>query len=362
MSVVAEDGRRDQADAAFGGELVVFTGKLACLTRREAQARVRELGGETAHDLTQRTTILVVGDEGYLTKIDKSRKLRAAERHMPQVQIISETAFCRRAGLLSANDLKQHLYARQDIRRLYPDLREDRIRYLEAYGIVSPRVITNAERFYDFPAVLVFRRAHQELAEGRPLRSVVEGLRAECAGQLALDFAPRGTPARVVPFRRRHPEAPESAENWFDRGCALDEDPATVADATKAYERALELDPECVPALINLGNLHYGAGRADEARACFERAVQLEPDHAKARFNLGNVLHDRGDLQAALILYRDTAALAPDFADAHFNLALVCEQLGLVEDARRLWRRYLELDPTGEWAVIAREHLGGTRS
>ena len=95
-------------------------------------------------------------------------------------------------------------------------------------------------------------------------------------------------------------------------------------------------------------------------RARSPRAGRTPSGNAKARFNLANELHHRHEYQAALILYRDAAALAPDFADAHFNLALTCEQLELVEEAQRHWRRYLDLDPTGEWAAIAREHLGGT--
>jgi hypothetical protein len=74
---------------------------------------------------------------------------------------------------------------------------------------------------------------------------------------------------------------------------------------------------------------------------------------------LAKVLHDRREYQAALILYRATG-LTPDFADAYFNLALTCEELVLVEEAQH-WRQYLQLVPTGEWAAIAREHLGGAR-
>jgi tetratricopeptide (TPR) repeat protein len=357
---MAEDRLRERADAPLRDHVVVFTGKLACLTRQAAQARVRELGGETADEVTQRTTMLVVGDEGFLNKIDKSRKLRTAERRVPRVQIISEETFCRRAGLLTIQDLRQSLYPLRDIQKLYPELREDRTRYLEAHGLVSARVKTNAERFYDFQTLLVFRHAHQALADGRPLRAVVQDLRAEHAGQLVLDFTPRITPARVVALRRAAGQPTESAEPWFDRGFELDEDPATQADAQHAYERALDLDPKHVPALINLGNLHYGAGRPDEARACFERALEHEPGNTKARFNLANVLHDQREYQAALILYRDAAALAPDFADAYFNLALTCEELGLVDEAQRHWQRYLDLDPAGDWAAIAREHLGGS--
>jgi tetratricopeptide (TPR) repeat protein len=358
---LAPDPARAAARAPFWGQVVVFTGKLACLTRQQAQAKVRELGGDTADDVTHRTTMLVVGDEGFLSKIDTSRKLRTAERQIPRVQIVSETAFCRRAGLETAADLKRHLYPLREIRKRYPELREDRVRYLELCGVAGPEVRTNADRFYEFPALLVFRHAHQQLADGLPLRSVVQNLRGESAGQLALDFG-RTTPARVVPFRSRSPRSgpAESAEEWFDRACELDEDPATLAEAQRAYERALELDPAYVPAVINLGNLHYAQGHLDEARGCFERAIELEPTNAKARFNLGNLLHDRGEYQAALILFRDAAALDPEFADAHFNLALTCEQLGRVEDAQRHWQRYLALDPAGEWAAIAREHLGGS--
>jgi tetratricopeptide (TPR) repeat protein len=89
------------------------------------------------------------------------------------------------------------------------------------------------------------------------------------------------------------------------------------------------------------------------------RAIDEEPSNAEARFNRANVFHDRHEYQAALILYRDAVALAPDFADACFNLALTCKELELVEEARRHWRRYLDLDPMGNWAAIAREHLDG---
>ena len=359
--VIAEDHRPENSDAPFRHHVVVFTGKLACLTRQAAHARVRELGGDIADEVTRRTTLLVVGDEGFLSKIDKSRKLRIAERQVPRVQIISEEEFCRRAGLQTAGDLKQTLYPLRAVQKLYAELREDRVRYLEANGLVSAKVKTNAERFYDFPTVLVFRQAHEQLAAGRPLRAVVLNLRAEHAGQLVLDFEPRSTPARVVSFRRPRNEPIESPEAWFNRAYQLDEDPATRSEARQAYEHALELDPQYVPALINLGDVHYAEGRWNEASACFERAIAQEPGNAKARYNLGNVLHDRHEYQAALILYRDAVALAPDFADASFNLALTCEELELVEEAQRHWRRYLDLDPMGDWAAIAREHLDGAR-
>jgi DNA ligase (NAD+) len=53
---------------------IVLTGRLDSLTRSEAEARVRDLGGKPASDVTRRTKFVVVGaDPG--SKLDRARKL-----------------------------------------------------------------------------------------------------------------------------------------------------------------------------------------------------------------------------------------------------------------------------------------------
>src|SRR6266568_2750196 len=89
-----------------------------------------------------------------------------------------------------------------------------RARYLEVYGLVRPQIRTNADRRHDFPALLVFRHAHQQLAEGLPVQSAVQSLRAEDAGQLALDFAPVGW-TKIQPPRRRPRWRTNAPSNWI---------------------------------------------------------------------------------------------------------------------------------------------------
>src|SRR5258705_3520829 len=48
----------------LAGQLVVFTGKLSSLGRKDARALVTRLGGATAHDVNAKTTMLVVCAEG----------------------------------------------------------------------------------------------------------------------------------------------------------------------------------------------------------------------------------------------------------------------------------------------------------
>ena len=86
----------------LAGQLVVFTGKLSSLGRREARALVARLGGATADDVTAKTTILVVGAEGFGPaaadrNADKSQKLKRAEDL--KIRVLSEEDFCRLAGV-----------------------------------------------------------------------------------------------------------------------------------------------------------------------------------------------------------------------------------------------------------------------
>ena len=49
----------------LAGQLVVFTGKLSSLGRKDARALVARLGGATSDDVNAKTTMLVVGAEGF---------------------------------------------------------------------------------------------------------------------------------------------------------------------------------------------------------------------------------------------------------------------------------------------------------
>jgi len=70
--------RMDEPERAAGGRLAgksfVFTGELKTLTRGDAQARVRELGGKETSSVSAKTSYVVVGsDPG--SKYDKAKKL-----------------------------------------------------------------------------------------------------------------------------------------------------------------------------------------------------------------------------------------------------------------------------------------------
>ena len=358
----------------LSGQLVVFTGKLSLFGRKDARALVARLGGATAEDVSPRTTMVVVGEEGFgqSTERDTSNKLKRAqelnEQQGARIEIVTEEQFCRRAGVQTPEAVRRQYHAIRDLLARYRTLREDHVRYLVKYGVVRPVLRTNADTLFAFPDVAVLKQANDELEKGVAFRTVVRSLLASREGQLTLDFRLDAAPAKIITLQRRVPrpepiEPPRTsprqtalAEDYFRAASLLDDgDEAKLEDAAAAYRKALELDPYLVAALINLANIHYSRDELVEAQALYERAIGLESDFFEAHFNLGNIYHDLGRFTEAQSCYREALRLNPKYADAHFYLAVTFEKMGLSQDARPHWRTYQQLAPNGEWVELARE-------
>jgi hypothetical protein len=135
-------------------QVIVFTGKLSSLGRKEAHALVMRLGGSAADEVTAKTTMVVVGDEAVSTG-EKSQKLRRAEDL--KLRIMSENDFCRLAGIQPPEDLKQQYYSQRDLLSMYAGLREDHLRYLQKWGLIRPVQRTNTDVYFPFSDLLVIR-------------------------------------------------------------------------------------------------------------------------------------------------------------------------------------------------------------
>jgi tetratricopeptide (TPR) repeat protein len=168
-----------------------------------------------------------------------------------------------------------------------------------------------------------------------------------------MDFANR----EVVAANVRTMRSAETAGDFFARGIALEEDPASQQEAIAAYKKTLELDPTHAAAHINLGTLYYNRREYGAAEKHYREAIEVDPRYALAYFDLGNVLDETGRLQDAVKAYKDAIALASTYADAHYNLALAYEKLKQPRLALHHWRCYIKLDNVGPWAVHARNQI-----
>jgi tetratricopeptide (TPR) repeat protein len=205
------------------------------------------------------------------------------------------------------------------------------------------------------------------VSEGRRIVVLIDGQKMEpVSGQLLLDFDAEemnrllAFPGKSSP---RHTQAGREceAEQWFQTGVRLEEAGAPFAEIIAAYQRAVDLDPASVGALVNLGTAHFHRREWAEAERCYQRALEADPSYALAHFNLANLYDERGDGERAQAHYEKALELNATYADAHYNLALLCQRRGLVMKALRHWKAYLKLDPASSWAVIARRELDALR-
>ena len=279
-------------------------------------------------------------------------------------------------------------YTLRDIRSLYPAVTENHLRYLDKWGLVRGGE-SGAAPVYSFADLLTIKHVAAELERRTPLRTILRALLAERQGQLEFDFhsghAGADTPrAKVVALQERKGRSQTSATQgiypgssalvsasggfpfndpqaalaarYFIEGSRLDDgDEGNMEGAAAAYRKALVIDPDLVPAIVNLANIHYAKDELIEAQALYERAIGLDLECFEAHFNLGNILHDLGRYGRALGCYRDAVALNPTYADAHFYLAVTLEKTGHSPEAKAHWKAYQDLAPDGEWVDLAKE-------
>lgn len=335
-----------------------MVGRLSVLSKRDVRAIVERLGGTLATDLTSRTTIVIAGAD---PMIDVPTHIRL---------VLSEGDLCREAGLPDIDTLKSQYYSSRDLRGMYPVLRDDHLRYLEKWRLVHP-----VAGRYPFADLHVIKQAVAELGRGASLNAILRALAAEQKGQLVLDFQPQHServPARVVSL-----PAPAKAEatlfptersqqitnanyalaaKYFLEGAEQDDGEARDLEAASAsYRRSLLFDPQLVPALVNLANIHYERDELVEAEAIYEKALRLDTECFEACFNLGNIHHDLARYTEAVAAYREALTINPQYPEAHFYLAVTLEKLGRSAEAKAHWRQYRELAPDGEFVELAKE-------
>jgi tetratricopeptide (TPR) repeat protein len=135
-----------------------------------------------------------------------------------------------------------------------------------------------------------------------------------------------------------------------------------VGDAESVLTRALEANPEHVPARVELGRLLEGEGRRAEALQHLLEAKRLAPVDPDVLASLAPALARAGDVDGAVQVYETIASLLPDDARVQLNLGTLLARRGDLAPAEKHFRRAIELD--GSYAEAHRrlavllEHVG----
>jgi tetratricopeptide (TPR) repeat protein/peroxiredoxin len=130
----------------------------------------------------------------------------------------------------------------------------------------------------------------------------------------------RETFERVVKMRSSYSDTLPSA--WNNLGLLATRE-GDAAEAVEHFEKALQLSPDYLIALENLGNAYRQLKQWEDARKTLEHAVAVGPQDPEANYSLGMAFAQLNDVNRAYEYLQRALKFRPDYPEALNNLGIL---------------------------------------
>lgn len=104
-----------------------------------------------------------------------------------------------------------------------------------------------------------------------------------------------------------------------------------LEDAVASYDKALQMEPRAVLAMVNKSIAHAQLGNNQKAGEALQKALEIAPDNAAVNFNLGLLKAEENDPKGAEAHLRAALKADPRMAQAAYNLCLLIAKENLDE-------------------------------
>jgi hypothetical protein len=129
-----------------------------------------------------------------------------------------------------------------------------------------------------------------------------------------------------------------------------------VDKAIPFFQKAVEYDPKCADAYVNLAGAHIQLKKPTEAIAEARKALEIAPQHHGAMLNLGSALDINLQLDEGKVWIEKAISLNPPYAaDCWMALSMAAQYEGDVHQAICGYAQALDLEPNND---LARFSLG----
>ena len=383
------------------GQRVALVGRLAGMSKRQAQQLIRQHGGMCVERPDAGTTMVVVGEQTDSARQAALRnELDEATRDAVEkgtLTVVDETQLWQQLGLVEPEHEAQ-LYTPQMLAKLV-GVPVSTIRRWHRHGWLVPKREVRRLPYFAFEEVATARRIQELLTAGmspaaigktlatlarqlpevkRPLAElsiVVQGKHLlvrhdvgllEPSGQFHFDFdavdddspaksASGSQVAAILSFAPRE-ESEATPQDLVDAACRCEEQ-GELAAAADLYRAALAAGGPNAEICFLLAELLYQMHDLSAARERYYMAVELDEDYVEARANLGCVLAELGEMELAVSAFEGALAYHDDYEDAHYHLARTLDALQRGDEAAQHWEAFLQLAPSSPWADEARQRL-----
>jgi len=128
--------------------------------------------------------------------------------------------------------------------------------------------------------------------------------------------------------------------------------------ALREFEKAAQLDPNATT-YYQWGTVLDQKKEWEKAIRAYQRAIELNPEMVEAYINLGVNYQKRNQLELSMKAFLEAMRLQPKLAEAHNNLGYLYQQKGLIELARLEYELALQFRPQWDLPRINLMQLQG---
>jgi tetratricopeptide (TPR) repeat protein len=132
--------------------------------------------------------------------------------------------------------------------------------------------------------------------------------------------------------------------------------------AMKAFQQAVQLNPELAEGYFRLALAHNALGQNHESDEAYKNAVEAykkylsaNPKDAEAFYNLGQTYAGLHLYSEAAREYRQAARLRPDDGNIYYDLGMALTRLAQYDEAGAAFQKCLDIDPENYRAQDALE-------
>jgi len=121
--------------------------------------------------------------------------------------------------------------------------------------------------------------------------------------------------------------------------------------ALPVVERGVQVASGFAPIWYAAGAVQQRLGLRDAAIRSYDKALELKPDYVEALINSGTLLREQLDHHAAIDRFNRALALKPDHLNAMSNLAIMLTEFKRSQEAVAMFERLLAIKPDFEYGV-----------
>lgn len=126
-------------------------------------------------------------------------------------------------------------------------------------------------------------------------------------------------------------------------------------EAMDAFKKAISLNPQMLPAYVDIGSIYIMQKRYDEAIKILQQGNKINPNNSHLHNNLG-IAYEKLDEKKAIQEFKQSINLNPNNAEPYWNLARIYTKQQNFNEAIKLLEKIIEINPK---SILAYNNLGG---